>query len=254
MRFMLAAGLLDTYPIDGLDVDSLSLANAYTVVPNDKIGAGRVSGQPTFQYQGRMPLIEMTHEPHKKPHSTRFEDARVVFMTRDPRDIMVSGWFHDTRQLDELHDRFHGGLSEFIRSPRGIGDFVAHLNSWAYKLDDSQVLTYEAMRQDPAAALQKTNELLDIGLSSQSISHAVEAGHIDRMRKIEVRDGIPGHDYDRSDPDALRVRRGVAGGFVDHISESDQAYIGSALTELNPRASGIVAMTGYFGPEALQQL
>lgn len=240
MRYMLGHALSTEHAL-GVDVN---LTNVYSLIPND--GAGLVPGQPTFQYEGLLPKIEMTHQPF----SDTYKDSQTVFLTRDPRDVMVSHWLHHKNQLG----KFNGSLGEFIRSPLGIGNFVTHLESWVPELDKSQVITYEAMREKPIAALRTINTLLDIGLSEQSIQQAVAAGEMDQMRKTEVKHGIAGHSYDRSNPEALRVRRGKVGGFIDYMDAANQIYVESALTELSGHATGIIAMTGYFDSEQLQHL
>lgn len=240
MRYMLGHALSVEHRLD-VNVD---LTNVYGLVPNDT--AGLVPGQPTFQYEGKVPKIEMTHRAYTNDYS----DSRKVFLTRDPRDIMVSHWLHHKNQLDQ----FDGDLRDFIRSPLGISSFVLHLETWTPNLNAEQVLTYEAMRQNPSAALRQTNELLEIGLSDRGIQYAVEVGEINQMRKVEVEHGIAGHNYDRENPEALRVRRGQVGGYIDYMQPSDQTYIQGALQELSGAAATIIALTGYYDPSLMQKL
>jgi len=240
MRYMLAHALSVEHNL-GINID---LTNVYELVPND--AAGLVPGQPTFQYGSRVPKIEMTH----RAYTSEYSGSHTVFLTRDPRDVTVSHWLHHKNQLG----KFDGDLNDFIRSPLGISSFVAHLETWAPNLEAEQILTYEAMRQNPDAALKRTNELLEIGLSDKSIRHAVDAGEINQMRKVEVEHGIAGHNYDRENPEALRVRRGEVGGYVDYMQPLGQTYVQDALQELSGTAAAIISMTGYYDPDLTQRL
>ena len=51
---------------------------------------------------------------------------------------------------------------------------------------------------------------------------AVEQARFSKMQKTEKKTGIPGHDYDRSDEDSLRVRKGKVGGFSDTLKRQQR--------------------------------
>jgi alcohol sulfotransferase len=232
LRYMMAHSLLEEAGIE-LEVD---LTNMYQVIPNDS--EGTIEGQPVFAFNGLLPLIEMTH--------TKFDDsyeaARKVFLTRDPRDVMVSHWMHNTRQIKITEM----GLSDFIRDPRqGIDNFIAHLDSWSPHLTETAVIAYEVMRMNPAAALGKAFGIFQVQVSERNIQVAVEAGAMGKMRDKEIRNGIAGHDYDRTDPDALRIRSGKIGGYTDHLSGDDLRYIDDRIQRALPTSKHLIALTGY---------
>lgn len=112
-------------------------------------------------------------------------------------------------------------------------------------LETDQVITYESMRIDPVAALRKVVDRFELPLSGSEVESAVAAGSMDRMRQKEVERGIAGHDYDRSNPEALRVRRGKVGGFVDYMPAQDELFIHGRIADCDSAAQVIIAMTAY---------
>ena len=75
--------------------------------------------------------LEITHDdyPHWKPVEKLFADKRayvdkkVIFLVRDPRDVLVSGYFQHIKREDVnlINDNFDGDLSAFIRHDLGGG-------------------------------------------------------------------------------------------------------------------------------------
>ena len=58
---------------------------------------------------------------------SRYHGKKVVYLTRDPRDVVVSCYFQATRRKS----LFHGTISEFIRSDKyGIRKIVAFNRIW----------------------------------------------------------------------------------------------------------------------------
>lgn len=232
LRFMLANALSVEYGL-GVDID---LNNVYSLVPNEQ--SGTLPGQPSFDFEDVIPKIEMSHSKYRK----EYETDRLVFMTRDPRDIIVSHWLHDTLQV-KIYD---GTLGDYVRSPnRGIGAYLDHLESWAPNISNEQVITYEGMRKYPRATVSDVFGQLGIEVSGQSVDTAVGLGDIRRMRNLELKTGIAGHDYDRSNPEARRVRAGRIGGYINYLTQDDLAYIDYAVSRSSPEAARIIHLTPY---------
>src|SRR3989344_6581833 len=233
LRFMLGNALVDHYSL-GLELD---LTNIYSIISNDKLG--RLPDQPTFAYEGIVPKIEMSHLLYSSPlHS----HVNTIFLTCDPRDVMVSHWLHNKYQRHS----FGGNLSEFITNPNvGINAFLRHLNSWAPHIHEEQVVTYESMRFNPVDALRKVIDRFRLSIPENTIIDAVEQSDIDTMREKEVNQGIAGHMYDRTNPNALRVRRGVVGGYVNYFSVTDETFIKGRILDIDKASQDVIKLTGY---------
>ena len=122
---------------------------------------------------------------------------RVIYITRDPRDVAVSFYHHhvkagnlpDGYPMDEYVPRFVAG--EFDPA---FGSWGENVQSWlAIRGDnpDFLLLQYEQMLQDPEEALKKVGDFLaarslpHLDRTPQTIRRAVALSSPDRMRALE---------------------------------------------------------------------
>ena len=225
----------------GLGLD-LSLHNMFGVVPNFDLD--RVRGIPAFRGAGhrRAPQVLVTHLPYRR---LLYRNRPVVFMVRDPRDVMVSAYFHASRHKH----RFTGELPEFLRDSRqGLPNLIAYLNGWAAGLTRHRhhIVTYERLTVEPEVVAAETLTFLGVPVDGALVRGAVVASSFEAMRALELDAGIPAHDYDRSDGESLRMRRGKAGGFADYMRQDDIVWLHTTCAaSLSPAACKLVAATGY---------
>lgn len=240
LRFILANYLNDRFDL-GLRVD---LQNMFRVLPNDGLSAER--GLPAFTFRDipGMPLVVVSHARYQRGS---FKRKGIIFLLRDPRDLMVSAYFHQTGHKH----RFAGGLSEFLRDPElGLADYVGYLNCWARALREHRhlLIGYEQLSSDPAAASEAVLAFLGVPVERALVQRAVAAGRFDAMQALERETGIPAHCYDRNDPNNLRMRRGKVGGFADYLSPDDTDYVGRTLAaRLGAEAQDLLRRVGLGG-------
>jgi hypothetical protein len=197
----------------------------------------------------RLPKVRITHEdqPHRKTpdelttSKEPFRGKKVIFMVRDPRDVVVSYYFHKSRREKprkfwffqrkrrRTHSPFTGTLSEFLDVEIGGFDTVLqYYNIWAANRDvpeDLLVVRYEEMHADPHAVLRRVAEFIGLGdVSDELIDDAVEFSRFDRMRRIEAGAGTGSYKLKPADPkdaESFKTRRGKAGGYVDYLSPEE---------------------------------
>src|SRR3546814_14685351 len=89
------------------------LVSTFRILPN--FDCDPVRGVPAFQFQRRpaMPLVLISHRRHD---AALFADRPIIFLTRAPRYIMVSAYFHAPRH----QRRFGVTIGAFLRD-RGHG-------------------------------------------------------------------------------------------------------------------------------------
>jgi alcohol sulfotransferase len=214
----------------------------FGIVPNFDLDP--VRGIPAFRRRmggQQAPLILVTHRGYER---SLFLRRPVVFMVRDPRDVLVSAFFHATRHKH----RFSGTLDDFIADKaQGLPAIVSYLNGWAEGLQGrrSAVLSYEELTRDTMGESARIIEFLGLAPAETALSEAVNAARFETMRELERQGGLPAHEYDRADEESLRMRRGKVGGFEDYLSD---AQIGRILDrcrkELRPSAKMLVKRTG----------
>jgi hypothetical protein len=225
----------------GLNVGT-NLHNMFSILPNFDLGEAR--GIPAFGFaknHPEVPFIPVSHLGYKR---SRFLNRPVILIVRDPRDVIVSGYFHATRHKH----RFQGSMSDFIADPhQGLPSLVNFLNTWAGALGGrkSIILSYEDLSSDTETETAKVLSFMDCDVNFDALKQAVKAGQFNAMREQEKLEGLPDHDYDRNDDESLRMRRGKAGGFVDYLAAEQILAIETMCARLlTPDAKKLLARTG----------
>ena len=163
---------------------------------------------------------------------TKYADRKVVFLVRDPRDVLVSSWYH-LKYRERIYQK---GLSEFIRDDLvGIHKVVAFMNMWiehSYVPADFCLMTYEQLHREPAASFQQMLQFMGIDVEPDALRYAVEASSFKEMKRMELEGSLkepwmrPGaKDLEKS----LKVRRGKIGSFKEELSEEDIEYLNDVI-------------------------
>ncbi|WP_343520212.1 sulfotransferase domain-containing protein [Sphingomonas sp.] len=233
-RFILASYLNDLRQQGQIDLTSM-----FGLVPNYDLD--RVRGIPAFyrrEAEVRLPLIAATH---LTPHQLAADGCPVMFMVRNPHDVVVSSYFH----LKHHKQSYAGEIEAFVRDERhGLPSFVRYLNSWgdAMHWHPHQVVAYERLSAAPVEATIATLEFLDLPVERELVERAVAAASFEKLRRMEQVQGVPGREYDRSNADASRMRRGKVGGFRDYLDDASIRWIDDYCAEhLNPDARRLLA-------------
>jgi hypothetical protein len=177
-------------------------------------------------------------------------DTRIIVLTRDPRDVVVSLFF----QITKRDRRFQGSLSEMIRHPTfGINLIVDIMNAWTATWggrSNFKLLRYGDFRSDPEKEFRALLAFLGFhDIDDVIFAQSLEASNFENMKTVEasnfenmktvalsrnMRTGtlLPG---DINDPESFKVRRGIVGGFKDYLSLDDMDYLDGAIARLDTR-------------------
>ena len=159
-----------------------------------------------------------------------FQSKKVIFLCREPKDVMVSSYFHTTKRHGY---HFKGGISEFIRTrEHGIEKLVDFYKLW-YKNrtvpKDFLVIKYEDLKADPHQTLKTVLDFIGIqGIEAETIDKAVEFASFNNMKKLEKNKSTkykvlqPG---DKNDSESYKVRKGKVGGYTEYLNQADIDYI-----------------------------
>lgn len=216
LRFMLSNYWNEVLGL-GLDVD---LATMFQIMPNDVHDPER--GFDAFRFAARhdVPYVVVSHNSF----NPKFEDRRIVFLMRSVSDVIVSFYFHNSRQWG----RWSATISEFMHSPKfGLPRLVDYMNSWAPRLNaqDTLVVTYESLRHKPDEEMRRIVQFVGLSWDPAAADRAIQLSTVDRMRSLEIQRPLPGHHYDPRDPDARRVRQGRVGGGAEQLAAEELSYL-----------------------------
>lgn len=178
----------------------------------------------------------------------RFKDKKVIFLARDPRDVIVSHYFEMTSRGKlfgenpyEKHPMFfEGSLPEFIHAERGgYATLLAYYNLWAANRHVPAgflLVRYEDLRRDPATELRRVMDFLGLTtVNEHDIAEAVAFASFENMRKMEA-DGRfnsamlrPG---DQKNQESFKTRKGKVRGFVDYLEPAEIDWLNQKTLEL----------------------
>jgi hypothetical protein len=218
LRMMLSKVLMDVYGIKKQKLD-LQFMTLLSRAPNILISH---AGSTKF--------------PNKIDFVRLFKHKKIVFLVRDPRDIIVS-LFHSARTREKIYEGSE--LSTFIRDERyGFHHIIEFLNRWSAEMKrrphDFLMVKYEDLKKDAASQLRRILDFVHVPASDDAIKMAVDYGSFENMRKLEMAGAVK--DYrmqsgDVKDPNSFRTRKGKVGGYIEEMSPSDVAYVTSMVKE-----------------------
>lgn len=178
-----------------------------------------------------------------------FRPTKVIFLVRDPRDVMVSCFFQATKRINV----YDGNISDFLRHEcYGAKKLVAFSTIWWDARDvpaEFLLVRYEDLSTDTVATLHKTLAFLGVpNAGDRLIREAVDFARFDNMRKMEERGHMkrqsvtPGN---HKDTESFKARRGKVGGYMDYLSPSDCDYVNSVI-----KTAACPMLDGYLKPAA----
>jgi hypothetical protein len=186
-----------------------------------------------------------------------WRSKKVLLLVRDPRDILVSAYFHSHFRKNF----YEGTISDFIRHPYvGVEKILCALNRWhdnRCQASSFEVMSYEEMHRDPRKSLRRS--LIFAGIlqpDSRLVEEAVKFADLENLQQLERANYFKSNrKMEKSeDPRGRKARAGKPGGYEDHFSESDLHFISNAKKRIgNPfkvgcgfSSSGRVAWVSAF--------
>ena len=165
-----------------------------------------------------------------------YRGQKVVFLVRNPKDLIVSSYFHHTNRKK----KFNGTISEFIRSDRyGIKKIMAFYKIWFENQtlpSEFLLLRYENMHENAASCLRSLIDFIGVpDIPENVVANAVEFSSFENMKKMEMSNYFQMTMMKPADPaneSSYKVRRGKVGGYVDYLSEEDVEFIDRIVSEM----------------------
>lgn len=185
-----------------------------------------------------------THELPRRKYQ------KSIYLVRDVRDVVVSEFeFH--RFLGLYDQDLNSFLQLFLKGRvNGFGGWRDHVQSWlnVRKHDPSRCLwlKYEEMKMDPVRELGRIAKYLQLDISAEAISRAVENNTVSRMqKKEEAADTLAVFGDTRSGQ--RFIRKGEVGGWRSRLSSVQ-------VQQLNQYAGEMLASLGYPVSSSLEQV
>jgi len=189
------------------------------------------------------PVLGKTHLSWNEDHPRRQESRGCIYLIRHPKDVLLSNLNYFKLQGGVVGDRafaldfIHcGGVPWWCED---LGSWEGHASSW---LESSSlprvVISYEAMRANPASALERVIRFLGLQPEAEKIARAVRHCELPRLRRLEVEErrrrlsALFPNGFDLLEPGRFFFHRGAVGQDLAHLGDDldeifDQRFAGS---------------------------
>jgi hypothetical protein len=148
--------------------------------------------------------------------------GRVIYIVRDPRDVVVSYFHHQKKKrvIDEDYEiePFVDRLLDGEWSP--YGSWQENVESWIAtrgQRDDFLLVSYEAMLEEPRAELERMLRFLDIELSEELVDESVRRSSAKSMRDLEIHQSDKWRAMAGTRADMTFVRKAEKGGWMQEL-------------------------------------
>ena len=163
------------------------------------------------------------------------DGSRVIFLVRDPRDVVVSNYY----EVAKRQRRFRGTLSAFVRD-RWFGiDRLIHfcnaIHEYSQRTGGCLFVSYEELGVRPEIVVRRICEFSGAAIVDDLLRESVRYASFENMKVLEQENRlVRGADARAGgNSQVQKVRKGKAGGYVDELSPDDVAFIDRKLrTEL----------------------
>jgi hypothetical protein len=163
--------------------------------------------------------------------------GRIVYLRRDPRDVMVSLYHQIKGRMRDVLD-FRGDISAFIRDEYfGAANLIEFDRQWRELCRQGLALgvTYEQCHEDLEGVMRKILAWYDLPAGDRDLRVACAGASIEKMRAVELGGGF-GEAWLQLRNGAPKVRRGVVGGYADALSAADIAFLEQLIAAKGAKA------------------
>ncbi|MEQ1519914.1 MAG: sulfotransferase domain-containing protein [Aestuariivirga sp.] len=219
------------------------IANAYGLDARECLDTRHITqaaGLPSTSYShnGANFLHSIDPDHFLNANSLLWRGRNILLLVRDPRAILVSGFYHMTSRSM----KFNGTLSEFVRGPQtGIEKILVAYNRW-YKLGKETrrfvVQSYEGMHANPRSSLHEVLEFVGVTqINEKAIEQALILTNFETLKRLE-REGYFKHkslNRQPGKPNGQKVRDGIVNGYKNALTPDDLDFIQQAVNRIgNP--------------------
>ncbi|XP_060929710.1 sulfotransferase 2B1-like [Limanda limanda] len=183
--------------------------------------------------QLKSPRALVTHLPyHLMPASFHTSKAKVIYVVRDPKDVLVSSYyFHQMAALLEDPGTFDEFLEKFLDGRVAYGKWTDHVKSWRHTelTDRIMYISYEEMVQDLPASLRRLSGFLGTNLSEDTIQKVAEHCTFKAIKTNDMANfSLLPKEYMDTDKSPF-FRKGIAGDWKNHFSPEQLARFTSLI-------------------------
>ena len=165
----------------------------------------------------------------------RYRRGKVLFLVRDPRDVVVSHFHQVTKRAKNPF--VFNSISDFVKHDiLGFKRIIQYYNLWFFQKDipeDFILIKYEDLLNHGVDTLFEINKFLNIDITKDKIEKIYSACTADKMRRKEKENKLDSFKDFGKDRDKLKVRNAKIGGFINELSVDDIFFCNKEMKLLN---------------------
>lgn len=173
-----------------------------------------------------------------------YKHSKVIFLVRDPRDVIVSTFFHKKYRYNFLpnqksrqaHASYQGEITQFLRESTGsLQTLLSYYNIWQKNRHIPQeylLLSYENLSNNTNFWLRQVLSFLGLEVNEKIIDEAISYASFSNMRKMETKQLFKTDVMRPVDPNNIntyKTREGKSGGFAKHLDLESIEYINQQI-------------------------
>jgi hypothetical protein len=214
------------------------------------------------RFHPQSPRITVVHDDRpmlKTPQEletdkTRFRSKKVIFLARDPRDVIVSSYFEAMHRSQVIGDNpyekrtagFSGSLPEFIdRHVGGFDTLIRYYQIWYANREiprDFLLIRYEEMKANPEIELQRTLDFLGLmNVDHDTITEAVAFASFENMQRMELEGRFQSamlRPAKAVNGETYKTRKGKIGNYINYLTPLE-------IEILNQKMQALPGFYGY---------
>ena len=163
-----------------------------------------------------------------------YRRAKVIFLVRDPRDVIVSHFHQITKRTRKPFNFL--SISDFVRHKTlGFNRIIQFYNLWYYQKEiasDFFLVKYEDLINNGENELKKIFNFLEINIEDKIIKEVYKKSSANKMRDKELVNNLSGFNDFGKEVNYLKVRKAKIGSYLDELSKSDIEYCNHLLKNL----------------------
>ncbi len=164
----------------------------------------------------------------------RFRRAKVIFLVRNPKDVIVSHYHQITKR--SLKPLKFSSMSSFIRNNElGFNRIIHFYNLW-YKqkkvVRDFFLVKYEDLIEN-SDSLFLLSKFLKLKINYKVVEQIYDEHKFEKMREKEVKGQLKDSMSFGNDENFLKVRKAIVGSYKNEMNMDDIHFCNESLKNLN---------------------
>ncbi|XP_047393801.1 sulfotransferase 2A1-like [Sciurus carolinensis] len=184
--------------------------------------------------ESERPRFLTSHLPfHLFPKSLFTSKAKVLYLMRNPKDVLVSGYyFWTTSKFSIKPESLEQYFKWFIQGNVPYGSWFEHIRGWMSMRHRENVLllSYEELQKDPRSTIEKICQFLGKKLNPEELDSVLKNSsfHVMKQNKMSNYEMLP---ESLTSQHFSMARKGICGDWKNHFTVAQDETFNKVFQE-----------------------